>query len=98
VEFLAPAGLSTEAEAAPLDLAKLIRQARSTGIKAFLENMSDPGWFSASLKRPASAWVERSMWMRCRPQMAPLRYIAMFRHNVPMMREAMLKNRIAANP
>jgi hypothetical protein len=42
VEFLAPAGLSTEAEAAPLDLAKLIRQARSTGIKAFLENMSDP--------------------------------------------------------
>ena len=43
VEFLAPQGLSTESEASAQDVANIIRQIRSQGIKAvFVENISDP--------------------------------------------------------
>ena len=43
VAFLAPQGLSTESEASAQDVANIIRQIRSQGIKAvFVENISDP--------------------------------------------------------
>jgi zinc/manganese transport system substrate-binding protein len=43
IEFIAPLGISTEAEASAADIAKLIEQIKATGIKAlFIENMSDP--------------------------------------------------------
>jgi zinc/manganese transport system substrate-binding protein len=43
VEFLSAQGVSTEAEATPKKVAKLISQIKETGIKSvFLENMTDP--------------------------------------------------------
>src|SRR5690606_19867750 len=43
VTFIAPEGLSTDAEPGAGDLARLIDQIRHEGIKAlFIENMSDP--------------------------------------------------------
>lgn len=43
IAFLAPQGMSAEAEASPSDIAKLIRQIRTEGVrKIFLENMADP--------------------------------------------------------
>jgi zinc/manganese transport system substrate-binding protein len=43
VEFIAPQGVSTDAEASAKDVAKIIRQIRTQRIPAvFLENISDP--------------------------------------------------------
>jgi zinc/manganese transport system substrate-binding protein len=43
IEFIAVQGVSTEAEPAPEDLAKIVRQARDGHLSAiFLENMADP--------------------------------------------------------
>jgi len=100
VEFLAPEGLSTEAEATPLDLAKLIRQAKATGIKAiFLENMSDPRLVER-LAQEAGIALGGTLYVDSLSKSdgpAPT-YVAMFRHNVPMIREAMSKNRVAGTP
>jgi zinc/manganese transport system substrate-binding protein len=43
LRFIAPQGVSTEAEASSRDVARIIRQIRAEGIPAvFLENISDP--------------------------------------------------------
>jgi zinc/manganese transport system substrate-binding protein len=43
IDFVAPHGVSTEAEASAKDVARIIRQIRTENIKAvFLENISDP--------------------------------------------------------
>lgn len=43
VTFLAPEGVSTDSEASAADVARLIDQVRSEGVRAlFIENMSDP--------------------------------------------------------
>ncbi|MBM3490820.1 MAG: metal ABC transporter substrate-binding protein [Alphaproteobacteria bacterium] len=44
VEFLAPAGISTESEASAGDVARIIRQARAQGIRAvFVDNIAERG-------------------------------------------------------
>lgn len=43
IEFLAPQGVNTEAEATPKQVARLIQQIRKEGVKAiFVENVTDP--------------------------------------------------------
>jgi zinc/manganese transport system substrate-binding protein len=95
IEFLAPAGISTEAEPKPADIAALVRQIKDSGIKAvFFENMSDPRLLR-TLSRDAGAVVGGTLYvdsLSVASGPAPS-YIAMFRHNVPMLRDAMMKSR-----
>ncbi len=94
VTFLAPQGISTEAEAKPAELGKLIRQVRQTHVKAiFLENMSDPRLVE-ELARESGAVVGGTLYVDAlSAENGPAAsYIQMFQHNVPMLVEAMLKN------
>ncbi|MGG5811408.1 metal ABC transporter solute-binding protein, Zn/Mn family [Falsiroseomonas sp. CW058] len=91
IAFLAPQGVSTEAEPSAAQVASLIRQVRAEGITAvFMENMGNP----ATLRRLA-----QEAGVRVRGQLfadalsgpdgpAP-DYEAMFRHNVALLVPAM---------
>jgi zinc/manganese transport system substrate-binding protein len=94
VAFLAPEGLSTEAEVTAQALAGLIRQIRRTGIKAvFLENMADPRQIQ-QLAREAGAAIGGTLYVDAlSPADGPApTYAAMFRHNVPALVAAMGRN------
>ena len=92
VRFLAPQGVSTEAEPSAAEVGRLIRQIRAENITAlFLENMSNP----ATLQR-----IAQETGLRVRGRLyadalstetgpAPT-YEAMFRHNLSLMVPAML--------
>lgn len=94
IAFLAPQGISTEAEPSAAEVARLIRQIRTENITAvFLENMSNP----ATLRRVAAeagvAIGGRLYADALSPPDGPApTYEAMFRHNtgllVPAMRGA----------
>jgi zinc/manganese transport system substrate-binding protein len=91
VRFLAPQGVSTEAEPSAAEVGRLIRQIRAENITAlFMENMSNP----ATLQR-----IAQEAGVRVRGRLyadalsvesgpAPT-YEAMFRHNVSLMVPAM---------
>ena len=91
VRFLAPQGVSTEAEPSAADVGRLIRQIRAESITAlFLENMTNP----ATLQR-----IAQETGLRVRGRLyadavstetgpAPT-YEAMFRHNLSLMVPAM---------
>jgi zinc/manganese transport system substrate-binding protein len=91
VRFLAPQGVSTEAEPSAAEVGRLIRQIRAENITAlFLENMSNP----ATLQR-----IAQETGLRVRGRLyadalstetgpAPT-YEAMFRHNLSLMVPAM---------
>ena len=94
VTFLAPEGISTESEVSAKDLAKLVRQVKQTRIKAiFMENMSDPRLVE-QLAREAGAAIGGTLYVDAlsRPDGPAATYVAMFRHNVPQLRDAMLRN------
>jgi zinc/manganese transport system substrate-binding protein len=95
VTFLAPEGLSTEAEVGAGDLAHLIRQIRRTGIKAlFLENITDPRLIrdlAGEAHTPVGGTLATDA-LTPPGGIAPT-YIAMFRHNVPLLCAAMMRNR-----
>jgi zinc/manganese transport system substrate-binding protein len=92
VRFLAPQGVSTEAEPSAAEVARLIRQIRAENITAvFMENMANP----ATLQR-----IAQETGLRVRGRLyadalstetgpAPT-YEAMFRHNLSLMVPAML--------
>jgi len=92
VRFLAPQGVSTEAEPSAAEVGRLIRQIRAENITAlFMENMANP----ATLQR-----IAQETGLRVRGRLfadalsaeagpAPT-YEAMFRHNVSLMVPAML--------
>ena len=91
IRFLAPQGVSTEAEPSAAEVGRLIRQIRSEGITAvFLENMGNP----ATLQRLAQ---EAGVRVRGRlyadalsaPDGSAATYEAMFRHNVGLLVPAM---------
>jgi len=91
VEFLAPQGISTEAEPSAAQVARLIRLIRGQGITAvFLENIANP----ATLNRLAA---EAGVRVRGRlysdalsaPDGPAPTYEAMFRHNVGLLVPAM---------
>ena len=95
VKFMAPRGINTEAEPKAGELAELIKQVRSTGVTAlFLENMAETK--SADLLvREAGAVIGGTLYVdSLSAKDGPAStYEAMFRHNVPLLRDAMLKNK-----
>ena len=94
ITFLAPEGLSTEAEVTAQALAELIGQIRRTGIKAvFLENMTDSRLVQ-QLAREAGAAIGGTLYVDAlsAPDGPAPTYIAMFRHNLPDLVAAMAKN------
>lgn len=91
VEFLAPQGVSTEAEPTAADVARLIRMIRDQGITAvFMENMGNPATLNR-LAREAGVTVQGRLYadaLSAADGPAPS-YEAMFRHNVTLMVRAM---------
>lgn len=94
VEFLAPQGLSTESQPSAADVAKLEDQIRAQKITAvFFENMTDSRLIK-QLEKDAGAHVGGTLYsdaLSAENEPAP-NYIAMFKHNVPALASAMLKN------
>jgi zinc/manganese transport system substrate-binding protein len=91
VQFLAPQGISTEAEPSAAEVARLIRLIREQGITAvFLENMGNPATLNR-LAREAGVTVQGRLFadaLSAADGPAPS-YEAMFRHNVTLMVRAM---------
>lgn len=91
VTFLAPQGVSTEAEPSAREVAALIRQIRAEAITAvFLENMANPATLER-LAREAGVRVRGRLYADAlSPPDGPApTYEAMFRHNVGLMVPAM---------
>ncbi|WP_431282147.1 metal ABC transporter solute-binding protein, Zn/Mn family [Humitalea sp. 24SJ18S-53] len=92
VRFLAPQGVSTDAQASAAQVARLIRQLRQDNITAvFIENMSQP----ATLQRLATEAGVRVQGRLFADALSPPdgpapSYEAMMRHNVGLMVPAML--------
>ena len=94
VEFRAPVGISTDQEPSARDVAALIRQIRTEGIKAiFIENMNNPKLVE-QIARDAGGVVGSTLYVDAlsRPGGPADTYEAMFRHNVPALVAGMLKN------
>jgi zinc/manganese transport system substrate-binding protein len=91
VTFLAPQGISTEAEPSAADVARLIRQIRAEGISAvFLENMGNPATLER-LAREAGVTVRGRLYADAlsEPSGPAPSYEAMFRHNIGLLVPAM---------
>ena len=91
IEFIAPLGISTEAEASAADIAKLIEQIKATGIKAlFIENMSDPRLIEQIANETgAKPGGELYADALSAPGEGAETYIDMFRHNIGLLATAM---------
>ena len=92
VEFLAPLGVSTEAEASAGDVASLIEQIRKEGLTAiFLENISDPRLIkqiaSETGVRPGGELYSDAL---SPPDGPAFTYADMMRHNATLLQSAML--------
>jgi zinc/manganese transport system substrate-binding protein len=89
--FLAPAGISNEAEASAATLAKLIRQIRAEKIPAvFLENITDPRLI-ARIQKESGARVGGTLYsdaLSAPDGVAPT-YEAMMRHNLKTLMEGL---------
>lgn len=94
VEFLSSQGLSTEAQSSAADVAKIINRIRDKKITAvFFENMTDSRLIK-QLEKDAGAHVGGTLYsdaISASNEPAP-NYIAMFKHNVPVLVAAMQKN------
>lgn len=91
VTFLAPQGISTEAEPSAADVARLIRQIRAQTITAvFLENMGKPATLER-LAREAGVTVQGRLYADAlsEPSGPAPSYEAMFRHNIGLLVPAM---------
>jgi zinc/manganese transport system substrate-binding protein len=91
IAFLAPQGVSTEAEPSAGEVARLIRQIRAEAISAvFLENMGNPATLER-LAREAGVAVRGRLYADAlsEPGGPAASYEAMFRHNVGLLVPAM---------
>lgn len=91
VAFLAPVGVSTEAEPTPKDIAKLVRQMKAEKVKAvFVENMSDPRLVE-QLAKDAGGVVGGTLYADALSAAdgPAATYEAMFRHNVTALKAAL---------
>jgi len=93
VKFLAPLGISTEAEASAADVSKLIGQIKKEGVKAyFLENSNDPRLVEQIAKatgaEPGGTLYVESLSDASGP--APS-YTAMLKRDIELMSAAMTK-------
>ncbi|MBI1773726.1 MAG: metal ABC transporter substrate-binding protein [Proteobacteria bacterium] len=94
VTLLAPVGVSTESEPSAADVAKLIRQIRRDKVKAvFIENMTDTRLIE-QIGRESGAVLGGTLYSDAlsKPGGPADTYVKMFRHNVALLKEAMLKN------
>ncbi|MGK7864457.1 metal ABC transporter solute-binding protein, Zn/Mn family [Falsiroseomonas sp. E2-1-a4] len=91
ITFLAPQGVSTEAEPSAAEVARLIRQIRAESITAvFMENMGNPSTLER-LAREAGVAVQGRLYADALSEAAgpAASYEAMFRHNVGVLVPAM---------
>jgi zinc/manganese transport system substrate-binding protein len=94
VMFVAPVGISTEAEPTASDVARLIRQIRQEHIKAlFVENMTDPRLIE-QIGRETGAQLGGTLYADALsgPSGPAPTYVAMFRHNATLLSAAMNRN------
>ena len=94
VEFRAPIGISTDEEPSAQQVAGLIKQMKSAGIKAvFIENMSNPKLVE-QIARDAGGIVGPALYVDAlsKPGGPADTYEKMFRHNVPALVAGMMKN------
>jgi zinc/manganese transport system substrate-binding protein len=94
VEFLAPEGLSTEAEPTAGDLARLITQMKAEHIRAlFVENITDPRLVE-TISRETGAPMGGALFSDAlSPADGPApTYTAMFKNNVPKLVAGMQQN------
>src|SRR5262249_5375631 len=92
ITFLAPEGVSTEAEPSAAAIARLVQQMRSEGIRiVFFENMASPKLVEA-LAADAGAKVGGTLYSDAlSPPAGPAdSYLKMFDNNVPQLKAAML--------
>jgi zinc/manganese transport system substrate-binding protein len=94
IEFLAPEGLSTEAEASAGDLSKLMTQIKREGIKAlFLENITDPRMMTMIASETGVDLGGSLFSDALSPPDGPApTYVDMFKNNVPKLVAGMAKN------
>ncbi|MFC3675405.1 metal ABC transporter substrate-binding protein [Ferrovibrio xuzhouensis] len=94
ISFLAPLGISTDADPSAAHVGQLIKQMRAEHIKAlFIENMTDPRLVQ-QLAREAHAAVGGTLYSDSLSKAGGPAdtYVKMFRNNVPEMVAAMQKN------
>jgi zinc/manganese transport system substrate-binding protein len=95
VTFLAPVGVSTDAEPSASDIAALIQQIKAEGIKQiFIENMSNPQLIK-QISKDAGVRLGGALYadaLSAANGPAPT-YVAMFNNNVRLLKSAMLLNR-----
>ena len=91
LSFIAPEGVSTDAEPSARDIALIIAQIRSEGIPAvFLENISDPRLLER-IAAETGARIGGTLYSDALTRAggeAPT-YIAMMRHNIRVLTEAL---------
>ena len=94
IEFLAPEGLSTEAEASAGDLKKLMTQIKREKIKAlFLENITDPRMMTMIAGETGVELGGSLFSDALSPPDGPApTYVDMFENNVPKLLAGMAKN------
>ena len=91
VSFLAPEGISTDAEPSAAGVARLIEQIRSTGVKAlFIENMTDPRLIE-QIANETGITVRGELYADALsfPGRGAGSYLEMFRHNIGLLVPAM---------
>ena len=94
ISFLAPQGVSTDAEPSAKDVAQLIRQIQREKIKAvFIENMSNPKLL-AQLARDAGVTVGPALYVDAlsSPGGPAGSYLQLMRHNVTQLAAGMRAN------
>ena len=94
IKFIAPQGMSTEAEPSAKQVAVLIKQIQREKIKAiFVENMSNPKLL-AQLSKDAGATVGASLYADAlsAPDQPGATYLQMMRHNVTQLAAGMRLN------
>ncbi|MEO8757540.1 MAG: metal ABC transporter substrate-binding protein [Devosia sp.] len=91
VTFLAPVGISTDAEPSAMGVAKLIRQIRSEGVSAlFIENMSD-GRLIQQIANETGVKMGGELYADAlaEPEQGAATYLDMFKHNIALLVPAM---------
>ncbi len=94
VTFMAPQGISTEVEPTATQVAKLVEQMKAEKVRrVFFENMASPKLVK-QLAKDAGATVGQPVYSDALSHAdgPAATYVAMFRHNVALFKDAMLLN------